>query len=520
LAAPVRPPRLARPAPSPAPAGWPEPDIWSKLRVDRSSSAPLYRQLAGRLEEAIAGGGLADGVKLPSSRDVARQLGLQRKIVVRAYRLLQDEGWVTAGVGQGTFVSHADSRSRAVGNGHDWTRALRRSARPRPWMNATVAGPGDLIRFTGATADPSTFPADAFRDVLDEVFRTMGASALEYGPTEGVADLRGWVAERLRARGSELNADQVIIVSGSQQGLDLISRLLVAPGDNVLVEEPGYASGFRLFHANGASVHGVPVDEDGLRFDVLADAASRHSPRFLYLMPNFQNPTGISLREARRVELMDLCDRAGLPVVEDQFDSDLYYEGAPPRPLQAMDRGQRVVLLGSFSKILFPGLRLGWLVVPPALVQPVRELKQMADFGSSLLAQHAMVLYCRRGLLERHLEGVRQVYGGRLRAMLDAMDRWFPPEVSWTRPKGGLTLWCTLPPRLSAADLLPRAREAGIDFSPGSLFHPSGGGGNTLRLSYIREPEERIRRGIEIFGALLKSALEREPAGSSGGPMI
>ena len=356
--------------------------------------------------------------------------------------------------------------------------------------------------------------------IVDEVFSTHGAQALEYGPPEGLASIREWVAARLSERGVRARAEQVVIVSGSQQGLDLICRLLLGEGDMVLVEEPGYSSGFRLFQANGARVAGVPLDEQGIRLDLLNEASARSSSRLLYLMPNFQNPTGLSLASERIEPLLEICARRRLPVVEDQFDSDLFYHGGPPQPLKARDQDELVVLLGSFSKILFPGLRLGWMVVPRPLMAPMRALKQMADFSSSLLAQYAMDLYCRRGMLDRHLERVRAIYGNRLRVMLAALEDEFPSGARWTRPNGGLTMWVNLPRGVQALELLTEARREGVDFSPGLLFYPNGGGAESLRLSHIRETEERIRRGIRILGDLLKRSHAEGSAAPAAAPFI
>ena len=209
-----------------------------------------------------------------------------------------------------------------------------------------------------------------------------------------------------------------------------------------------------------------------------------------------------------------------MPLIEDQFDGDLVYEGEAPRPLKSSDRDDQVVLLGSFSKILFPGLRLGWLVLPRPLLAPMRDLKQVADFSSGLLVQHAMERFCRRGLLDRHLERVRAIYGRRLRTMLDVMEREFPPEVAWTRPRGGLTLWATLPEGMDSLELLESARGEGVDFSPGFLFFPNGGGTRNLRLSYVRETEERIERGIKILARLIKEQLASQPRAASGRPFF
>jgi GntR family transcriptional regulator/MocR family aminotransferase len=503
------------------------------LVLERSSATPLYQQIADGILRDIRAGLLSAGMKLPSTRAVAKQLGIHRRTVVQAFALLERDGWVTSGVGQGTFVSgerlrsepeekgrgaaaevrprrDGQSASEASPGSFSWESALRRRSDLLPdlWRHLTVGQtiPG-TIHFTGATADPTFFPAEEFRAIVDEIFRTLGSEALEYGPAEGLLSLREWVAGMLESRGVRATAEQVVIVSGSQQGLDLISRLLVGEGDIALVEEPGYTSGFRLFQANGARVVGVPLDQDGLRCDLLDEISARTRPSLIYLMPIFQNPTGLCLSGDRIDSLLEICGRRHLPIVEDQFDADLFYEGEARRPLKSRDRDDMVVLLGSFSKILFPGLRLGWLVVPRPLAAPLRALKQMADFSSSLLAQHAMELYCRRGLLERHLEKVRSAYGARLRVMLASLEEELPAEASWTRPRGGLTLWVTLPPGIQALELLAQARREGVDFSPGTFFYPNGGGAENVRLTYIRETEERIRQGIHILGGVMKRSL-------------
>ncbi len=486
------------------------------VQLDRGSEEPIYRQIAAGLLLSIRSDRLGPGTKLPSSRDLAQDLGVHRRTVAQAYQLLKTGGWVTSGVGQGTFVSEhlpgsavASPGSSALTKEDDrlsWEGLIvrRTGLQPEPWRFWAAPGAKDeRIRFTGATADPDLYPTDEIRAILEDVLSAHGSAALDYGPPEGLHSLREWVAGRLEARGVECSPEQVVIVSGSQQGLDLVSRLLLHEGDHVAVEEPGYGNGFRLFQANGARVTGVPVDEEGIRLDVLEQVLSRNTPRLLYVMPVFQNPTGLNLSSRRVDELLHICRRHRVPVVEDQFDSDLYYNGVPPRPIKAADQHEVVVLMGSFSKILFPGLRLGWVVAPEPLVLALRELKLMADFASSSLAQHAMDLFCRRGLLDRHLERVREVYGRRLSTMLDAMGSSFPGGVRWTRPKGGLTLWVSGEDGLDSLELLQRARAAGVEFTPGVVFYPTGGGHGSFRLSYIRETRERIERGIRILGSLI-----------------
>jgi DNA-binding transcriptional MocR family regulator len=506
-----------------APGAVPGLDLGLNHDLVRDGGAPLYRQIAAAIRTCILAGTLTPGVKLPSSRELAKRLEVHRRTVVAAYQVLEREGLIYSGVGQGTFVGERldrpDDETRGL---FSWEAFLRRpegSADLWRFVGREGTAPG-AIRFTGATADPALFPTDDFRGVLDDAFRLYGSGALEYGPTEGYAPLREWVAERLRSRGVRVDPDEVMIVSGSQQGLDLVARLLLHDGDAAMVEEPGYPNGFRVFQAAGARAVGVPLDDGGLRLDLLERVARRDGPRLLYTMPIFQNPTGLSLAEDRIGPLLDLCGRLGMPVIEDQFDADLFYEGPLPRSLKAADDRGMVLLLGSFSKILFPGLRLGWLVVPRPLLAALHELKQMTDFSSGLLVQCAMDLYCRRGLLDRHLERVRAIYGVRLSVMLRALDEEFPPEVRWTRPRGGLTLWVSLPAGLDALDLWAQARREGVDFTPGPVFFPSGGGNGHFRLSYIRETEERIQSGIARLGALVRANLARGAVPSAAGPFI
>lgn len=502
-----------------------------EVQLDRRSDTPLFRQIADSIRREIQTGVLAGGVKLPASRVLAKRLGVHRRTVVAAFAALCQQGWLSSGVGQGTFVREREAGAAGEATGESsvplrafsWDLAIQRRPPdvPDPWKYWPPGPePERTIHFMGATADPSLFPTEDFRLCLEQVFRDLGASALEYGPPEGFGPLREWVSESLRARGVRVDPDGILIVSGSQQGLDLVSRLLVRDGETVLVEEPGYANGYRLFQANGARAIGVPVDGDGLRLDHLEALAGRHSARLLYTMPVFQNPTGVCLAADRQAPLLEICARRSLPIVEDHFDADLYYDGAPPRPLKAIDERDQVILLGSFSKILFPGLRLGWLAAPRALRAPLLELKRTADFSTGLLVQCAINFFCRQGRLGQHLERVRRIYGKRLREMLESMERDFPPGTNWTRPRGGLTLWVTLPPGADAWELLQSARGEGVDFSPGTLFHAGGGGREHFRLSWIRETEERIRRGVAVLGSLAGRLTARTEPVSASGPFF
>lgn len=518
-------------------------DILPLIALDRSSELPLYAQIARALEALIRRGSLGPGVKLPSSRQLAEAVGVHRKTVVQAFSVLESAGLVSSGVGQGTFVrsvgafesgaspagpgaaalsvAQSDAAGSETGNPGTgepfWSRRLspasrRAQQRNEPWMPRPL--PEGAIRLSGGTADPAFFPTEEVRQAIDGALSRHGARCLDYASPEGLLELREWIADGLRLRGVRVEPDQIVIVNGSQQGLDLVTRLLLEPGSSVFVEEPGYRNGFRMFQAAGCRVTGVTVDHDGLVPEELDRLAAQGAPRLLYTIPAFQNPTGMCLSVDRAARLLECAHRHAFPVLEDQFTADLAYEGDTPVPLLALDRGAQVIQLGTFSKILFPGFRLGWLVLPRDLIGPARELKQTMDLSSSLLTQYAMNDFCRAGALDRHLRTIREINSERLRVALDAMTREFPEGASWTVPRGGLNLWVRLPNEVDAVRLGDLARRQGVGVAPGPAFFPGGGGTGFLRLTFVREPEDRLREGLRILGALMRDdAALRLPSG-------
>lgn len=500
------------------------------IALDRGSGTPLYLQIAVAIRSSIESGAIPGGSRLPSSRAIAEELSVQRKTVVQAFSLLREEGWLSAGVGQGTFVRRQLSETkeplfsggaedpRLATNGGDpdaggfaWEAVLPSSEQSNDlwqyWLRDT--GAQDAIRFTGATADPAHFPTQDVQSILEEVLRTSGARALDYGPAAGYLPLREWLADRLVRRGIDADAERLLIVNGSQQALDLVARLLVREGDRVLVEEPSYSNGFRLLQAHGAEVDTVRLDAGGIEIESLERACEKGRAQMLYAMPLFQNPTGVVLEEDRIEPILSICRRHRVPIVEDHFDAELVYEGEPPVPIAAHDRSGQVILIGSFSKILFPGFRLGWMVVPRPLLGMIQDLKQLTDLSTGLFAQQVMDLYCRRGLLDEHLVRVRAINGKRLRTMLESMEKEFPADVAWTRPRGGMTVWVQLPSGVDSLALLETVRRSGVEFSPGPLFFPNGGGSGFLRLCCVRETEERIRRGVHILGEAIREHASR-----------
>jgi 2-aminoadipate transaminase len=489
-------------------------DLMVGIQLDRSSEKPLYLQLASSIRDRILEGSFGDAQKLPSTRDASESLGVHRATVVEAYRHLREQGWVRSGVGSGTYVvrrGEGGPSDPSLPNSSFWSSRMGDLPRAES-ARALHAAPAGVIRLTSPTADPAGFPMPEFRAALEIVFEREGAGCLDYGPPDGYAPLRERIASRLSRQGVSVDPARVILVNGSQQGLELIMRLLVPQGRTLLIEEPTYNLALRAARALKLPVRGIPLDEEGLRLDALDRALDDVAAGMLYTMPVFQNPTGLTLSRDRRSRLLKTAAEHGLPIVEDHFDAELDYRGDAPPPLLAEGSPPNVVLLGTFSKILFPGLRVGWLVVPEPLIGPLSEMKVCADLSSGLLTQMALAEFCRMGALDDHLERIRKRNASRLQAMLAALDENMPKGSRWTRPSGGMTLWLWLPRGLDSETIADEALAGGVTVTPGTAFHSGGGGRDGLRLCYIRENEERIREGIRLLALTMREQMARTPS--------
>jgi GntR family transcriptional regulator/MocR family aminotransferase len=503
--------------------------------LDREGGEPLVRQIQRHFARLIQEGRLGPGVKLPATRELARALGVNRATVAVAYEDLVAAGWARAHVGQGTFVAERNGADAARPAGGapgarapvDWTGLFSRSARltgrtVRPPDGAGTGG-GKVISLAGGMPDASLFPTEAFRRVLNRVVRDDGAALLQYSPTAGYPPLLRYLSAYLLRCGVEADPEEILIVNGSQQGFDLIARTLLDPGDVVAIEQPTYPRAMQVFRAFGAQLLAVPWDPSGPRVDVLERLLERHAVKFFYCQPIAHNPTGRRVDERVARRLVEVARHRQVPIVEDGFDMSLAYGRRPPVPLRALDRDRLVLYIGTFSKILFPGLRLGWLVAPRPVVERLAAAKQLADLHTSPLIQAAVHQFCERRLLDRHLARVTAEYGRRRDALLAALRRRMPEGVSWTEPMGGFSLLVTLPPGVDAGDLLPRAVERGVAFTPGSAFFVDGGGEETLRLSFSSVPPARIDEGVRRLAELIRTELKRGPRrrpGPSGVPVV
>jgi 2-aminoadipate transaminase len=379
----------------------------------------------------------------------------------------------------------------------------------------------DIISFAGGLPAPELFPIAEAQAAACRVLSEDGVQALQYGPTEGFVPLRQFIVDRMSRYGIRAKAENVVITNGSQQALDLIGKLLLNPGDRILVEEPTYLGALQAWNAYQAEYISVPSDDDGLRTELL-EAALRVGPKFMYVLPNFQNPGGTTLPLERRLEVVRLSNKYGIPVVEDDPYGALRFEGEHLPPLVALDsdfqtnagsdgRGYmegNVVYLGTFSKTLAPGLRLGWVVAPVEIIDQLVMAKQGVDLHTATFNQMLAWELVRDGFMDEHVRVIRRVYGERRDVMLAALERYFPEGCSWTRPEGGLFLWARVPEWIDTAELLQEAVQARVAYVPGFAFYAEAGHGrNTMRLNFSNAQPAQIEEGIRRLGDLLKAKM-------------
>ena len=375
----------------------------------------------------------------------------------------------------------------------------------------------EVISFGGGLPAPEVFPVKRFEEACRTVLEKHGAQALQYGATEGYEPLREMIAQNMGRYGVLAKSENVLITSGSQQALDLIGKLLINSGDRVLVEAPTYLGALQAFNVYGAQYISVPLDDDGLRTDQL-ESALRTSPKFMYILPNFQNPAGVTLSEERRHQLISLADKYGIPIVEDDPYGQLRYEGEHIAPLVVLDyktlsnhNGHppgNVIYLSTFSKTLAPGIRLAWIVAPSDVIGRLALLKQAADLHTATFNQMVAYEVAKDGFLNQHVKFIRNVYRERCDVMLQALEEFFPAGVTWTYPKGGLFLWITMPEGTDCRSLFHAALAEDVAFVPGDCFYAEGNdaaeGCRHMRLNFSYSDPEQIREGIRRLSIAVK----------------
>jgi 2-aminoadipate transaminase len=377
----------------------------------------------------------------------------------------------------------------------------------------------DVISFAGGLPAPELFPIERFREATDCVLTKHGSSALQYSTTEGFLPLREFIVEYMSKYGIRARPENILITSGSQQALDLIGKMLLNPGDMILTERPTYLGALQAWRSYQAEYTSVPIDDDGLCVNQLEEALCS-GPKFMYILPNFQNPGGVTLSLKRRLALIDVADQYGIPIIEDDPYGELRFEGEHIPPLVVLDAEKmngrnadgynkgNVIYLSTFSKTLAPGLRLGWIAAPEAVIQRCVMAKQGMDLHTSTFSQMVAYEVAKDGFIQQHVRTIRDVYRERRNVMIAAMEEHFPYGVRWTHPQGGLFLWATVPDYIDTMPLLQTAVANNVAFVPGSAFYPDGTGQNTMRLNFSNAKPEDIRVGIARLGKVITEEME------------
>lgn len=471
-------------------------------KPDRTSNIPLYQQIAAYIEQRIALGEMPPGSPLPSERKLAQQLGVNRSTVVQAYENLRAAGLIESLTGSGTRVSR-----REQGLTPNWSRYVESGAlQPNlPLLRRIREGLQSglpFINFAGGELAPELSPNDAIAEIMaNQPFE----EPLGYGNPQGYVPLRVSIASYLlEQRQIQATDESILVTSGSQQSLYLLTQCLLNPGDAIAIENPSYCSSLPMFQSAGIRLYGLPSDEHGVHPDGIRMLYKQHRIRMVFLNPNYQNPTGTVLSTERKIKILACCEELGIPIVEDDPFSLTAFDEEPPAPLKSLDRNGTVLYIGSLSKVAASGLRIGWLVAPHTVIRRLADARQQMDFGLSIVPQWIAAHLLDSSSFAPHMERLRKTLRDRRDRMAQALRRMLPDVISFDMPKGGLNLWCRIHAETSDYSLLENGIRCGVLFMPGSVFGAEAG---FVRLSYARPPMEEIEMGIEKFAqALEKSA--------------
>jgi 2-aminoadipate transaminase len=499
------------------------------LHLQPESHVPLYVQLRDQLRALVHTGDLRPGDRIPASRELATILGVHRTTVANAYAELESEGLIQGHVGRGTFIKGNGNGLKLTPpappvlngtNGIRWELLFADERGEEVLSRLTASAPEDALSFVMSRPAPELFPIEELQTCVNTVFRREAAAVLDLGPSDGYAPLKEALLEMLRAEGFAVKDENLLITDGCQQALDLISKAFVRPGDTVILENPTYPGAIAIFNGSRARCLGVamrtltaPGTSLGLDLEALEATLTANRVKLMVLTPDFQNPTGTSMPLASRRKLLELASRYQVPIVEDHIYARLHAGEERVPSLKQLDRCNLVIHIDSFAKVAFPGLRVGWVVAPTAVVERLRVVKQTTDLHTDQLAQATLAEFIRRGWFAKHVAKMRKVYAARLVALDEALRKHMPEETRWTRPEGGMCVWLELPPGFDASELLIHAKERGVLFAPGRYFFPQNPLPNTLRLAFGSLDEKQTARGVAILAELLRIEMRKRQRG-------
>lgn len=479
------------------------------IPLNRESEEPIYRQLIRHVKLQIESGTLPAGTRLPASRELAHMLDISRISVVNAYAELRAEGYLSAHTGRGTFVSRdahpAANGTRHTSNGHDHhDEGTLPDSSLRDMMR--LARRAGVINFSHGSPPTDFFPIAQLRDAVNTVLDRDGASALAYEASEGYMPLRAAVRDYVSALGIRCTAEHVLITGGTQQAIDLVVQALVTEGQSIVTTNPTYVGLIDIARARRIPVYGVPMDDDGIRLDMLENYILDQHPRMLYIQPSFQNPTGNIMPMHRRRQLLNLANEYKLLLLEDSVYHEFRYEGEPHPPLKAIDEYGSVIHVSGFTKVLLPGMRIGYLIAQNQHLERIVRVKLAADISTPSLNQRAIYLMLQRGILAQQIERNNRELKRRRNAALEAARLYLPQGSVWNVPQGGLYLWVRLPSDgPTAAELFVAALQRDVAFAIGNIFYTNGCGNHRMRLNFGMQRPEMIHEGFRRIGEAWRS---------------
>ncbi|MCX7924054.1 MAG: PLP-dependent aminotransferase family protein [Clostridia bacterium] len=478
-------------------------ELFKTISLDKDNKTSLYMQLYKKLKDMIDDGTLVSDYRLPSIRQLSEVLNVNQVTVVSAFKSLEKDGYIYSKPGSGTYVRNtlpllndsAQAKQELILDElyhHDDIALIN---------NGQIKIQDNTINFASATPTPDLFPVEDFKIVLNEVLERDKGNAFGYQDSQGFYPIRECICETLRQGTINCNPESIQIISGAQQGIDIISKAFLKQGDYVITESPTYTGAIAVFKSRGAEIADIELSSDGPNLNILEYNLKKYKPKLIYTIPSFQNPTGYSYANHKREEILKLAEKYNAYIIEDDYISDLDFEAKNFVPMKAMDKYDRVIFIKSFSKIFMPGLRLGFMIVPASLHRNILEAKHTTDISTSGLIQRAFDLYIRRGYWDKHFRFMYDIYKDRYFKTIEVLNRNIPSSVSYTRPGGGLNIWLQLPYGFSVNDLFKHCTANNMVFAPGKIFYS----GNTpqklnnIRLSFAAVYNEQIEQGIVLL---------------------
>ncbi len=481
------------------------------INIDRENSTPLYMQIKTQLKDMILTGKLSPGYKLPPERKLADILNVNRSTILNAYRELKADNLAISTVGQGTIVNPALGSVANINNSnitpiqlpwkHLYSKMMSLSSDTITQDILELANRKDVISFAAGIAIPELNPLEELKKINEELISQFKHVPFQHTSTQGYYPLRDSIRNLMQKKGIIISNDEIMILSGSQQGLDFSARAFINQGDIVFTEEPSYFCARQIFEAFGANVIGIPMDDDGMSMESLSYMLSRFKPKFIYTIPNFHNPTGITMSLEKRKKLLALSYKHQTPILEDDAYGELRYEGEQIPSLKALDQNNYVVYLSTFSKVLFMGLRIGWVAAPKQVIQQFKVLKQISDVHTNSFSQWCLDRLIRENNYSNHIQTVLKENKRRRDIMLNSLNRFKPQnlEISWIIPEGGLYIWCSLPDEIDQKELMKNAEEKRIAFVPAKVFYSEDCDDNCIRLNFTFPSPNQIEKGIQLL---------------------